>query len=56
MGVNKDSIVHKDHVEIVEYYEQVFRNTPFVTDSYIHIFNSTINPHNNVISNPQESN
>jgi hypothetical protein len=38
LGLKQDAIVHKDHVEIVQYHEQVFRVTPYITDSYIHIF------------------
>jgi hypothetical protein len=48
MQVNHESIVYPDHVEAVEYAEAVFRVSPFITDSYIHIFNSfTINPKSN---------
>lgn len=37
MTKNQDSIVHSDHVELVEYYEDTQRLTWYMTDSLIHI-------------------
>ena len=46
MPVDQETIIHKDHVEFVLYYEDVLHINPYMTDTHIHIFNSDTNdPH-----------
>jgi hypothetical protein len=48
MQINQDTVLHADHVELVDYYEDSQRITPYITDSFIHILNfQNINKENN---------
>jgi hypothetical protein len=48
MILDQESIIHSDHIEQVQFFEDPHRISPYMTDTYFHIISSIIiNPYNN---------